>query len=74
MKNLSEKSKKCSSTNNRLFSEEWLRTEDVCKYLGITKNALWILVSRGLLLKRKFQGRLYFKKSELNLLIESTLK
>lgn len=51
----------------------WLRTTEASTYLGITKNALWILVSRGLIVKRKFQGRLYFKKSELNLLIEGSL-
>lgn len=52
----------------------WLRSKEAAIYLGISLNALWILVSRGLLVKRKFQGRLYFKKTELDLLIEGTLK
>ncbi len=52
----------------------WLSTSEAAKYLGKTRNAIWILVSRGLLLKRKWRRRLYFKRSELDQLLETSLK
>ena len=51
----------------------WMTTLDAARYLGKSKNALWLLVSRGLLIKRKWQGRLYFKKSEIDRMLESAL-
>ena len=51
----------------------WMTTSDTARYLGKSKNALWLLVSRGLLIKRKWQGRLYFKKSEIDRMLESAL-
>jgi hypothetical protein len=51
----------------------WMTTSDAARYLGKSKNALWLLVSRGLLIKRKWQGRLYFKKSEIDRMLESAL-
>ena len=47
----------------------WLTTKDAAIYLGKTVNAITLLVSRGILIKRKWNGRLYFKKSELDCLI-----
>ena len=51
----------------------WLSTDETAQYLGKTKNAIWILLSRGLLIKRKWRRRLYFKKSELDRLLETSL-
>jgi hypothetical protein len=51
----------------------WLSTDEAAKYLGKTKNAIWILLSRGLLIKRKWRRRLYFKKTELDRLLETSL-
>jgi hypothetical protein len=51
----------------------WMTTKDAARYLGKSKNALWLLVSRGLLIKRKWQGRLYFKKSEIDRMLETAL-
>jgi hypothetical protein len=51
----------------------WLSTDEAAKYLGKTKNAMWILLSRGLLIKRKWRRRLYFKKTELDRLLETSL-
>ena len=48
----------------------WLTTKDAAIYLGKTVNAITLLVSRGILIKRKWNGRLYFKKSELDCLID----
>lgn len=51
----------------------WLTTAEAANYLGKTRNALWLLVSRGLLIKRKWQGRLYFKRAEIDRLLEGAL-
>lgn len=51
----------------------WLSTSEAAEYLGKTRNAIWILVCRGELLKRKWKRRLYFKRSELDKLLETSL-
>lgn len=55
--------------NNRI----WLSTDEAAQYLGKTKNAIWILLCRGLLIKRKWRRRLYFKRAELDRLLETSL-
>ncbi|OFZ52138.1 MAG: hypothetical protein A2381_19030 [Bdellovibrionales bacterium RIFOXYB1_FULL_37_110] len=58
-------------TSTSLFNNQiWLSTNEAAKYLGKTKNAIWILLCRGLLIKRKWRRRLYFKKTELDRLLE----
>ena len=60
--------------NNISLSEKnWLTTAEAASYLGKTRNALWLLVSRGLIIKRKWQGRLYFKRAEIDRLLEGAL-
>lgn len=49
----------------------WMTSDEVAEYLGRSKNAVWLLVSRGHLVKRKWNGRLYFRKSEIDRLIDS---
>jgi hypothetical protein len=51
----------------------WLTTSEAAVYLGKTRNAVIILVCKGHLVKRKWKRRLYFKKAELDLLLENTL-
>ncbi len=53
------------------MDSKWLSTSEAEAYLGRTRNAIWIMVSRGYIEKRKWHGRLYFKKSELDSLIEN---
>ena len=63
-----------SSKEGMLFDNRiWLSTDEAARYLGKTRNALWILVCRGHLLKRKWRRRLFFKKSELDKLLETSL-
>lgn len=50
----------------------WFTTEEAAQYLGKTKMAIWHLVSKGYLIKRKWGRRLFFKKSELDHLIENS--
>jgi hypothetical protein len=67
--------------NEKLFFEksEWLNTVEAAvylrKFLGTgcpSVNAIHKLVSQGKIRRRKFAGRLYFKRKELDYLIESS--
>lgn len=50
----------------------WLDTKEAASYLRKTANALRIMVARGYLRPRKFRSRLYFRKIELDRLLESS--
>lgn len=55
-----------------LDSLTWLTTEEAAIHLRKTPNALRILVNRGYLRARKFRRRLYFRRIELDRLLESS--
>ena len=62
-----------SSDSASLFeNKNWLSTDETAQYLGKSKNAIWILLCRGLLIKRKWRRRLFFKRSELDRLLETS--
>jgi hypothetical protein len=50
----------------------WLDTEEAATYLRKTANALRIMVYRGYIRPKKFRRRLYFRKVELDRLLESS--
>ena len=50
----------------------WLTTEEAAQYLRKSVNAIRILVFRKILRARKFRRRLYFRKSELEAVIEAS--
>ncbi len=50
----------------------WLDSKDAAKYLRKTTNALRIMVFRGYVRPRKFRRRLYFRRTELDRLLESS--
>jgi excisionase family DNA binding protein len=50
----------------------WLTTEEAASYLRKTANALRVMVHRGQIRARKFRRRLYFKKMELDELLETS--
>lgn len=61
-----------------LENSEWLTTEETAIYLrkflsdgSPNTNPVHKMVSRGLIRRRKFGGRLYFRRRELDFLIES---
>ena len=51
----------------------WLDSEEAATYLRKTANALRIMVYRGYIRPRKFRRRLYFRKIELDRLLESSI-
>ncbi|PIP94320.1 MAG: hypothetical protein COW00_02865 [Bdellovibrio sp. CG12_big_fil_rev_8_21_14_0_65_39_13] len=70
-KNQSVNHEMCSSDS--LFDNLiWMTTEDAAKYLRKTVNAIRIMVHRRVLRARKFRNRLYFRREELDELLESS--
>jgi len=55
-----------------LTLRRWLRTDEVALYLGISKMAVKHMVMRGRLNPKKFSGRLYYDRSELDRRIENS--
>lgn len=64
------------STESDLFFNNliWLTTKETAVYLRKSVNAIHTLVSRKYLMPRKFARRLYFKKEELDYLLETSIK
>lgn len=50
----------------------WLNSNEAAHYLRKTRNALHIMVYRGYIRPRKFRRRLYFRRVELDRLLESS--
>ena len=57
---------------DKLSNKTWLSCDEAAQYLGKTRNAIWLLVSKGILIKRKWNRRLYFKRTELDHILESS--
>ena len=51
----------------------WLDSKEAANYLRKTANALRIMVYRGYIRPRKFRRRLYFRRLELDRLLESSV-
>lgn len=62
------------NSSHHLFFENliWLTTKEASVYLRRSVNAIHTLVSRRKIRARKFSNRLYFKKDELDYLIETS--
>lgn len=50
----------------------WLTTKEAAVYLRKSVNAIHLLVNRKQLKARKFNNRLYFKKKELDYVLETS--
>ena len=50
----------------------WMTTEEAARYLRKSANAIRIMVHKKVLKARKFRRRLYFKKEELDAMIETS--
>jgi len=51
----------------------WLTTEEAAKYLRKSANAIRIMVHKKVLKARKFHRRLYFRRDELDAVIEASI-
>lgn len=61
------------STETALFDNlVWMTSEEAAKYLRTSVGALRTAVCRGQIRARKWRRRLYFKKHELDLLLEGS--
>ena len=62
------------SKNSEMFfnNKIWMDSKEAANYLRKTANALRIMVYRGYIRPRKFRRRLYFRRIELDRLLESS--
>lgn len=59
--------------NQTLFENlVWMTSEEAARYLRKTVGALRVMVCRGQIHARKFRRRLYFKRSELDRMLETS--
>ena len=60
-------------SSSLLFNNlKWMTTNEAAAYLRKSTNAIRTAVCRGHIKARKFRRRLYFKRSELDRLIETS--
>ncbi len=58
---------------DRLFENLiWMTIKDAARYLRRSENAIRIAVHRGQITRYKWLGKLYFKKSDLDSMLESS--
>ena len=76
----SENIKSVKNADVLFEKSEWLTTKETAIYLRKfsasetpSSNAIHKLVARGTIRRRKFAGRLFFRKKELDFLIESSV-
>ena len=62
--------------NDELFDSRivWMSSEEAARYLRKTVGALRTAVCRGYIKARKWRRRLYFRKSELDKMLETSEK
>lgn len=61
--------------NNEFFNNLiWLNTNEAAEYLRVSPENIRVLVYRGVIRAYKFNNRNRFKREELSLAIESSLK
>lgn len=64
-----------SSNEQQIFENlEWMNTEDAARYLRRSVGQIRNMVYRGQITFRKFNSRLYFRRSDLNRVIEFSNK
>ncbi len=61
----------CNS-DSLFYNLIWLTTEEAATYLRKSANAIRIMVFKKILRARKFRRRLYFKRDELDAVIETS--
>lgn len=70
-KKLRYSSKTESKDSNEIFNNLiWMTTEDAARYLRKSADAIRHLVYRGDLRARKFKRRLYFRRDELDEMLD----
>lgn len=60
-----------TTLHRSLTNQGWMKTDQVAKYLGTSENNVRNMVYKGQLSARKFGGRLYFKREQIDYAIET---
>ena len=61
-----------SNTQSLFENLDWLTTDDAARFLRKTTHALRQMTYKKIIRARKLGGRLYFKKSELDQLLDTS--
>lgn len=73
-KNVKELSPKNDDSKRPIFEIKiWMTVKDAATYLSRTENAIRILMCRKILRAYRMGRRVYLKRSEIDLLIESSV-
>lgn len=73
-KNVRELSPKSDDSKRSVFENSiWMTVKDAATYLSRTENAIRILICRKILRVYRMGRRVYLKRSEIDLLIESSV-
>jgi excisionase family DNA binding protein len=63
-----------AAPKSQLFENSiWMTVQDTARYLSRTENAVRILMSRGILRIYRLGRRVYLKRSDIDILLESSV-
>ena len=70
MKPMTTAQSRFKTLDSSLTIQGWMKTDQVADYLGTSPNNIRNMVYKNQLLPKKFGGRWYFKRVEIDSLIE----
>lgn len=71
LKSLNEVNQKLDQSVNGQFADKWLDIQDVCLLLKISKRTLQSYRDERILSFSQIAGKIYFKKSDIDTLLET---
>jgi excisionase family DNA binding protein len=71
MEKLTKVSPRTISAFSSLKNQGWMKTEQVAEYLGTSSSNIRNMVYRCRLFPKKFGGRWYFKREDIDHLVET---
>ena len=57
---------------SNLNHKKWLTVKEAAEYLGCTPSAIYNVIYRGQLQRRRIGGKVFLKRSEIDLLLETS--
>lgn len=70
MKTMTTAREHTKTLNSSLTIQGWMKTDQVANYLGTSPNNIRNMIYKDQLVPKKFGGRWYFKREDIDILIE----
>jgi len=70
MKTMTTARDRIKNLNSSLTIQGWMKTDQVANYLGTSQNNIRNMIYKEQLVPKKFGGRWYFKREDIDILIE----